>query len=99
MNIVGAIDDKPVYWANSNSQPQKLSLAGFPSGLAYGINSLRQIVGEIQTDDFLGQPVPVYWADPNSQPQKLSLGGYKGGGIFGINSLGQSVGFLADDPQ
>jgi hypothetical protein len=73
-NIVGSIDEKPVYWANSNptTLPQSLNLGGGGVfGYAYGINNLGNIAGSINSGK------PVYWTNssPTTLPQSLNLGG------------------------
>jgi len=102
MNIVGEITKssdnverkEPVIWADADSPPKYLSLGGEQGGVAYGINSLGQIVGEIGNyDEFNPNTIPVIWADADSPPRTLRLPGTVTSGVArGINSLGQIVG-------
>ena len=89
MSIVGRVDSKPVYWANSNpaTLPQFLNTAGGGGGYASGINNLGNIVGQVDAK-------PVYWANSNpaTLPQPLSIGGGTLGFAGGINNLGNIVG-------
>jgi len=98
MNIVGVIFDEdnrtPVLWPNSTAPPQTLNSDGNPIGFAYGINSLGQIVGQINYGNI---ETPVFWSNSTALPQKLNVGDGGGGkynAAYGINSLGQIVGVL-----
>ena len=92
MSIVGAIDNKPAYWLDSNADPVLLKLGGFGlEGGASGINNLGQIVGLIRDGNNITKP--VYWSNSNADPVLLSFGGLGvDGEASGINSLGQIVG-------